>query len=407
MPLNLTEASGILKEFYLPTVREQINNKVLLLSQLERNSDDVEGEEAVLSLHVQRNSGVGNIGDGGTLPAPGNQKYTKERVKLRTITGRIRFTVQAMKAMKSNRSSWERTATSETKRMTNDIRRDVNRQLAGTSDGTIATTAANAAVNVIALAAATTAVQMRHFEKGMFIDISTAAAPGDAAKLSAREITAVDRAAKTITVGGAAVTTAAGDRVERKGNGGAVGGSTQKEFTGLQTIVSATGTLHNVDPTVHDVWKSFVDNPGGAARTVTENLLEKAQDEVDIAGEGNVSLWLVPHGVSRNYSNQLTSLKRFPNTLTLKGGFKALSVSSGVGEAALIAERDIPAASAFGVDTEHLFVKEWCPLEWLEDPEVLRQTPDKLEYEGTAYWIVDMCTDARNSHAFVGTLAES
>jgi len=408
MPLNLTEASGILKEFYLPKIREQINNKTMLLNQLGRNSDDVEGAEAVLSLHVRRNAGVGNISDGGTLRTPGNQRHVKQRVPLRTITGRIRFTVQTMKAMKSNRSSWERTATNETKGMTKDIRRDLNRQLAGTSEGTIATTAANAAVNIIVLTAATTGdVKMRQLEEGMFVDISSAATPGDAAKAANREITAVNLAARTITLAGAAITTAAGDRVERQGNGGAVGGTTQKEWTGLQTIVSDTGVLFGLDPATTSVWKSYVDNPGGAGRTVTENLLEKAQDEVDIRGDGTIGLWLTSHGVSRNYSTQLTSLKRFPATLTLKGGFKALSVSSGVGEAALIAERDIPNGTAYGIDTDHLEVKEWCPLEWLEDPEVLRQTPDKLEYEGTAYWIGDLVTDARNAHAFVGTLAES
>lgn len=409
--LNIVEASGILKDRYLPKVREQVNNKTKLLTQVRRSSDAVEhdgdGAEAVLSLHVRRSSGVGNIADGGTLPDAGKQKYTKQRVPLRTITGRISFTIQVMKAMKSNEAAWERTATSETKRMTKDIQRDVNRQLAGDGTGTIATTAANAAVNVIALAATTSTVQMRQFEEGMLVDISTAATPGDAAKAAKREITAVSVSAKTITVSGAAVTTAAGDRVERAGNGGAVGGTTQKEFSGLQLLVNNTGTLFGVDPAVHSVWKSHVDSNGGVNRTTTENLLEKAMDEVDVLGEGSVNLWLASHGVARNYSNQLTSMKRANDTRELKGGFTGLAIATGSGDATMLAERDIPANTAFGLDTDHLALKEWTDIEWVDDGAVLRQVPNKLELEGTGYWIAELTTDARNSHAKVADLTES
>ncbi len=409
--LNIVEASGILKDRYLPKVRSQVNNKTLLLTEVRRSSDAVEhdgdGAEAVLSLHVRRSGGIGNIGDGGTLPTRANQKYTKERIPLRTVTGRIGFTIQVMQAMKTNAGAWERTATSETKRMTNDIQRDVNRQLAGDGTGTIATTAANAAVNVIALAATTSAVQMRQFEEGMFVDISSAATPGDAAKASNREITAVNIAAKTITVAGAAVTTAAGDRVERKGNGGALGGTTQREFTGLQAIVSDTGVLFGVDPATFSVWKSFVDSNAGTPRTTTENLLEKAMDEVNVRGDGTVNLFLASFGVARNYSNQLTGMKRANDTTKLKGGFSGLSISTGSGSATLVAERDVPANTAFGVDTDHLALKEWTGIEWLDDGAVLRQVPDRLELEGTAYWIADLTTDARNAHTKVADLTES
>lgn len=409
--LDLATASGILKDAYAPKVREVLNNKVFLLAQLERNSDDTEmnaeGAEAVIDLHVSRSSGIGNIADGGTLPTPGNQKYTKQRVPLRTITGRIRFTVQTMLAMKTNAGAWERAATSETKRIANDLRRDVNRQLAGTSNGTIAIVAANAGVNLIQLHADTTEVQMRQFEVDMVVDISTAATPGDAAKASARTITAVDTVNKRITLSGAVITTLSGDRVERKGNGGAAGGTTQKEFTGLQTICSDTGTLHGVDPTLFPVWKAYVDNPG-ADRTPTENVFEKAIDGVDLNG-GEIKLWMVSHGVRRGFSNQLTGQKRFNDTVDLKGGFKGLSVSAGSSASAMYADRDIPAKSAFGVDPEHMTLKEWAPLTWLEEEggTVLRQTPDKLEYEATAYWVSDLTVDHRGAQAFVGRLTES
>lgn len=402
MALDLTTSSGILKDAYAPKIREQLNNKVFLLSQLEKPDNvDVElgedGAEAVIGLHVQRSSGIKNLADGGTLPTPGNQKYTKQRVPLRTITARIRFTVQVMEAMSTDAGAWERAATSETKRITNDMRRDVNRQLAGDGTGTIATAATSGASTTITMTPSSY-VQLEQLEVGMVIDISTAATPGAADLASARTINSINRTAKTMVISGAAVATTSGDRIERSGNGGALGGTTQKEFTGLKAIVAASGTLFSVDPSVYPVWASYsattVGNP-------TENVFEKAIHGVDRAGDGQLKLWLVEHGVARAYSNQLTTLKRTTNTLDLKGGYKGLSVSAGTSETAMVADRDIDAGYAFGIDPEHMFVKQWTPLTWLEDGggTVLRQTPDQLAYEGTAYWIADLLTDARNSHA--------
>ena len=79
MALDKTTASGVLKEFYLPTVHDQLVNKNEYLAQLEKNDQDVEGTEAVLSLHVGRNQGIGARkerlrGGGDTLlPASAHQ----------------------------------------------------------------------------------------------------------------------------------------------------------------------------------------------------------------------------------------------------------------------------------------------------------------------------------------------
>src|SRR5687768_11183743 len=123
--LDLTEASGILKDVYLPVVREQINNKVMLLNQIEKNTEDVEGKEAKLSLHVSRNSGVGARLEGATLPTAGNQGYKKQTVPLRTQTGRFQVTVQAIESMRTNKGAFERAVESEMKRLVNDEKRNV------------------------------------------------------------------------------------------------------------------------------------------------------------------------------------------------------------------------------------------------------------------------------------------
>jgi hypothetical protein len=79
---NKTTASGVLKEFYLPAVREQINTKQEFLAQIEKNSENVEGLEAVLSLHVGQNEGIGSRLELEDLPEPGAQRYAKQSLVL-------------------------------------------------------------------------------------------------------------------------------------------------------------------------------------------------------------------------------------------------------------------------------------------------------------------------------------
>lgn len=404
MPLNLSTADAALKEDYQPAVREQLNSAFMLLSQIERNSKDVEGRRAVLSLHVRRNNGVGARAEGGTLPAAGNQGYQEERVGLRYNYGRIKLTGPVLRAMRSDAGSFVRALDSETKGVTTDLKIDVNRQLYGTSDGVIASLAVQAgAAATFTVAATTSAVQRRQLEVGMLVDIGTVANP--TAVASAREIVSVSGDVYTIL--GANITHAATDKVFRSGNGGS--GAAQKELTGLQTIVSDTGTLFNVDPAVQPVWKAKVLANGGVNRAATDTLFETLIDEVGIAsGIGSGSLFVASQGVSRNYAAGLKSQKRFNDTVELKGGFRGLTVSSGDGSATLTSDKDAPANTAFLVNTEHLFQHEMSDWEWMdEDGAVLSRVSNEDAYEAVLFKYHELTTDKRNAHGVVRDLTES
>ncbi len=43
MALNLTAADSALKEDYQPAIREQLNQEIMMLNQIEQNTRDVEG----------------------------------------------------------------------------------------------------------------------------------------------------------------------------------------------------------------------------------------------------------------------------------------------------------------------------------------------------------------------------
>jgi hypothetical protein len=404
MALTLQAADAVLKEDYQPALREQLNNTVFLLTQIEKNSDDIEGRRAVLSLHVGRNAGVGARAEGGTLPSAGNQTYAEERVPLRYNYARIQISGPAIRAMKSDRGSFVRAVDSETRGAVNDLRRDVNRQLFGTSDGVIAACGTTTSSTTVNLANTTTAVQMRQFEVGMVIDIGTVANPTSVA--SARTITAVDPVNKTITISGTAVSTATTDRVFRTGSGGS--GSAQKELTGLQTIVSDSGVLFNVDPSTTPVWKATVDHNSGTLRAFTETLAAKMLHSISINGGEDPNLIVTSDGVHRAFANQMLSVKRFVNSVDLTGGYKGLEVAAGGNSLALVWDRDCPANTAYFLNTQHLTQFQMSDWEWMqEDGAVLSRVSGVDAYEAVLFKYHELATDKRNAHGVVKDLTEA
>lgn len=402
--LDTTAAAGVLKDFYLPTVRSQIPQKTAYLEQIQRGSEHVEGEQWVLSLHVARNPGVGARREGGTSPTAGSQGYKKGTGDTHELQGRFEVTSKSMKAMAGNAGSWVRSVESQTKGLVNDCARDLNRQLFGTSNGVVATCGTTSSSTTVQLASATYKSIMRFFFVNQVIDIGTVANPTSVA--SARSITAVNATNKTITISGAAVTTASTDFVFVSGAGGAAGGLGQAEVTGLQSIVAESGSLFGVDPSSYPVWAATVLDNSGTPRAISDALLEEALDEADLASGEEADLIVTSYDGFREYGDYLHTLKRSPATLDLKGGHKGLEVSSGGRSAALMRERDCQDDWAYVLNTEHLFFPEMSDWEWLDDDgAVLTKVADKSNYEATLQKFCDQATDMRNAHALVKDIA--
>lgn len=401
MALNLTTADAALKEDYQTSIREQVNQKFMFLEQIEKNSDDIEGRRAILSLHVTRNSGVGARAEGGTLPTAGEQGYTEERVPLRYNYGRIKLSGPVIAAMKSDKGSFTRAVDSESKGIVKDLRRDVNRQLFGTSNGVIATCGTTNTSVTVQLLAATSLVQMRQFEVGMVVDIGTVASPTTVA--SARTITAVDRTNKTITVNGATLSTTSGTHfVFRTGSGG--DGSAQKELTGMQTIVAGSGTVFNVNPATVPSWVSYV---AASVGSISDVKFESMIDNVSIEGGEVPNLIITTDGVRRAYSATLTSQKRFADSLELKGGFKALSVSAGGEPVALTWDRDCPAQTAFVVNTSHFMQFQMSDWNFADDDgAVLSRVSGEDAFEAYLRKYHELATDKRNAHGIMTGITE-
>lgn len=402
MALDKAAASGALKDFYLPVNRELLTQNNEYLQQIERNTEDVEGNEAVLSLHVGRNWGIGSRLELEDLPPAGNQAYKKARIGLHYHYAQLQVSGPVMRAMKSEKGSWVRALESENKGAVNDLKHDHERQLLGTSDGVIAATGVTTASTTVVTSA--TSTQIRHLKKNMRIDIGTVANP--TAIASNRTITSVNVAAKTIVISGAAVTTAVTDRIFLQGNGG--DGVNQREVTGLQTIVDSTGTLFDVDPSSYPEWASYEKDAGGAA--LSDALVGELIDEVDINSPSGVPNWAITsHSQVRKYAATLVTQRRYMNEVDLKAGFKGVEIGTGSGTLALSTLRDAPAEQLFAVNTEHIILFEASDWEFMEeDGNVLQRITTgngKDGYGATLFKYDEQATDERSAHGKIVNLA--
>tara|TARA_R110000764_G_scaffold63347_3_gene134093 strand:+ start:476 stop:1705 length:1230 start_codon:yes stop_codon:yes gene_type:complete len=397
--LNRTDADAVLKDFYLPGVRSVLNNEVFLLSQMEMNTEDVEGRAAVVSINVGRNQGVGARAEGQALPSAGAQQYAEQRVQLKYNYGRIQLTGPVIRSMGSDRGSFVRAVQSETNGVVRDLRNDVNRQTFGDGSGTIALTTGTNTGAVITLTA--TANQMRLFARNMLIDIGSVA--GTPADVGTTRITSIDRAAKTITVSPTIATTDA-DLISRTGSGETSAPAVQREITGLKKQVSATGALWNINPADWADWASYEKTSAGA---VSEDMFIEASQEVNLDSGEQLDTWVTTAEVHRGVAGLLTSLKRFPTTNDLKGGYTGLDMSdisqgnTGSNTVSMVYDKDlVEDGVAYGLTMRRWQNYRMSDWEFMQDDgAILNRVPNTDAYEGTLFCYSEMATDGRNANA--------
>ena len=173
----------------------------------------------------------------------------------------------------------------------------------------------------------------------------------------------------------------------------------------------------SVAPSTESRWKSRVDDNGGTLRAISENLVTKNVMRTEITSGKMTDLVVGSDGVFRSYGNLLTSLKRFTETIDLKGGYSALSttaVGSGrspkANKLALTWDRDCPDNHLFGLRTDDFRFYELLDWEWMDKHgATLVQVGDTDAYSATLKKYGDFACKRRNrcSRASRATLSKS
>ena len=416
MPATFSTVDPILKEDYLPGVKEQLNNASMLISQLDVNNDsfDTEGRRWLSALRTGRNSGVGARATGGTLPTAGNQGYRDIYGPVRNMYARIQLDRKVIKAMKSNRGSFLRATESEMDGATTDSARDYDRQAWWTGDGLLATCGTSGPSTTVALAAATTQAQMLALADGFLVDLGTTGSPTSLA--TAATVVSVNTTAKTLVLS-VSVTVTGSNIFSRSG---AYGVSTntgldndgQIELTGMKLIMNPASTLHTLAPATEPKWQPYV-NALTAGTAFNETLVDKAMMTTETQSGQAADLLVGSGGVHRAIVAQGRAYKRFNDTVDMKGGHKAVQYSSshaggqGTVTQYLTWNWWMDDGTLWGINTGDLqfnVLEDW---DWMDDDgAVLSRVSGKDQLEAYLVKYADLSANRRNSHWATTGLAE-
>lgn len=416
MAADLTTLNAILKDDY-KSLTENLNNKAFMLAQVKKSSGTIHGRRATHSVHLGRSGAIGAAIEGATLPTADQQRYSTVQVPCRYQRARIQLTVQLIKQAQGDIGSFIDALESEMN-ITNDSMRDVNRQIYGTSNGVIVQCGITTTSATIVLATATRADFATYLYVGRVVDIGTVATPTTIA--SARTITAVSVANKTITISGATVSTTASHFVFQSGAGGAstntglpVDG--QVELTGLQTIVSATAILHTIDPSTTPAWAAQVYGNSGTLRPLSETSIDMALLQTTAASGATPNLLVSGAGVFVSGKSILTGYQRNVDTMEFTGGFQGIKWSTpGIAgtagrDVAWYADFDCTPNFLYGINSDSLVFHQveegW---QWMDDDgAILSRVANQLAYEAVTYCFAELACKQRNANFVISDLIEA
>lgn len=402
MPASLATLNLVTKEIYKDKLAKQLNDETTVLKRVKRSGDgiveEVGGKYVTFPVHTRRNTGIGARNENEALPAAGQQGVSAGRVGLKYLYGAMELTGPAIRLADKKYQSFISAVEFESERLRVDLSLDLNRQVFGDNIGTLATFKVNAALNTLLVD------DVSLFELGMLIDIVNATT--GTATAAGRTVTAVNNATNAVTVSGAAVTTAVTDIAVRGGNWG-------REWTGLKSIIAASGTLYNIDPTVEPVWTANVDANGGTARAVSEGLFNTMSDTIKQRG-GKTTAMFTTYGVRRAYANLLQQQRSYVNVNgKFDGGYKELAYSTPDGDVPIIVDRMAPKGKAWFVNEDAITLyqeSDWDFMDYGDGDKWRMKTAGGNDYDAyiaRLFQYSEIGTDRRNTHGLVADLLEN
>ena len=403
--------SAAMKTKFIGPIRDNLHRgKVLLFGDPDANPEDFKGilpsaegidfvgNEFRIPLKAKRNQAVGFRHENEDLPSPGASEYTYLSEPIRHSYGAFNISGQLLKASASSEGAFRSAFKAEMEDVVLSNKIDFNRAAFGDGTGVMATLSGAEAAGQTVLSVDSTV----NFRGGEVVDLVTVATGAAVTGDAALEVVSVDRANKTITVDRAlttgGTTTEGFVRASSDSTSSDLNNSYGREIEGLRSIVASTGTLHGLNPSTYNWWKSYTDTSVGA---INDSVLRDAKDGVMFESgfdleSGNDFALITTRGIRRRYADTLTALKRFNDAQSVKlhGGFTAVMFD----ENPLFVDDQCPVGNVFGLSLNKLFWSQMSDWEWMEeDGNVLNRT-GKDGYQAVLFKYCQLGTTARNGH---------
>ena len=448
----LSNYSYVLKTFYLPAIREQINNATVLLKRLKRNSESVSGKNATIAVHYGRNLGTRALGDGGLLPDPGYQKVIETIVPMRYNYGRITVSGPTIAATRDAKGAYAKAIDYEMKGLIKDFTKDINRQLWGCGFGVLARWQSGTSTSIGLQKSYIPAAGGAGFGSGFgakyvcpegqtgnkILLVDYTAGSKIVLEDSGQTPTAVTIAdtIDTITVAAVSTTEAAGDFFIKGDSNNSVltAGDDDvemapREMMGLWGIVNddnpvtalTNGTtngvtsengLQGLSAATYSWWQgnvlSHASGRYAAQRALTTDLMQQAVDETeaqladDMGGAMSPTIILTTRAIRRAYVDILVADKRFIDWKVMDGGFKVVEFNG----IPMAVDNDAIDGEMYFLYEPSLQIYQMSDVEWMErDGNVLDRLLGYDAYEATLFQYAELGCSRRNVNTVLTDLS--
>lgn len=370
--VTMTSADNALKSVYLGAVSEQLDTAINpLFAKIQRSTADVWGKEVRRLAQYGVNGGVGAGTEEGDLPSAAGNNYEQFVTTLKNLYGTIEISDKAVRASENNVGAFVNLLNAEMDGLIRSSAFNFGRMLFGDGSGVLC--------KVVSVSGNTvTADGVKNLIEGMVVDVLAAGgAPISGAK--GRRVVAVDRAAKTFTLSGDALTGVAKDNLV------CVQGSYNLELTGLGAIFKDTGSLYGLDRATHKWMIPYMQSSVG---TLSETVMQKAIDWLEERAGSRVDFIVCSWGVKRALQNLLSENRRSTDVEVLAGGYKAMTYNG----IPVVADRFCPDGTMYLLNTSDFCLHQLCDWKWLEgdDGKVLKQIAGKPLYTATLVKYADL-----------------
>ncbi|MHA2163383.1 MAG: phage major capsid protein [Candidatus Thorarchaeota archaeon] len=451
----LSNYSYVLKKFYLPAIREQINNATVLMRRLKRNSESVSGKDATIAVHYGRNLGSRALGDGGLLPDAGYQQVLETIVPMKYNYGRITVSGPTIAASRDAKGAYAKAIDYEMKGLIKDVSKDCNRQFWGSSFGILARydTGGDTSTSFFCqkkyLGTGGAGFGSGFGSKYVMPEGQTGLACVAAgytagtsvlvdASLLAPSAVTLASTYDDVTVTDPSISEAAGTVIVKSDGTTAVitsGDSdteiAAKEMMGLWGIVNdkppvyaftTTGTaansgvtgengLQGLDESSYSWWQANVlSHASGryqAQRALTTDLMQEAVDNTeeqladDMGGALQPSIILTTRAIRRKYVDLLVADKRFVDWKVMDGGYKVIEFNG----IPIAVDNDAIDGEMYFLYEPSLQIYQMSDLSWMErDGNVLDRLLGYDAYEATLFWYAELGCSRRNVNTIITDL---
>lgn len=396
---TLTTVAEALKEFYLPGLRYQLNDKAsAFLAQLEKREESVVGKEIVMAMRYGRVGGIGNRADDGTLPTPNARKTKQAKWETKNLFSRFQITDKTVRASKSNVGAFADMLEMEIADCENDAKLDLSRQALGDGTGLLANVAGASSYAAGPPKTLTFVVDSTmYLAEGMLIDIFANGGTSAISGASAIEILTVTDSTKTVVVGVASDIHAS---IASSNEDIYIAGNYGLELTGRAAVLGAANTLYGLAKTSYP-W--LIPQLKTVSGEISENAMQEMIDLCETRTGSKINYLEGSLGVRRAYIDYLSANKQITNTLDLKGGWTALSYNG----IPFVGDKYVPSGVLDMLDLNDWAMYQMSEYEWLDaDGAMLTRVADKAAWEATLVKYCDLGCQRPRGQARLSSITE-